>query len=331
MHRTFNAVAAAVLLAAVGPSAAVAPATIDCGRVLGVSRTIEIDTHGGVLVGAQYVDTDKGLLADREVVLTFDDGPFGANTRSILDSLDRECAKATFFSVGRMALAYPGVLKEVAARGHTIGGHTLSHANLGRGGLGRAEAEIERGFSALAHALGAPVAPLFRFPYLSDPRAVRDYLGRRDVAVVGIDVDSFDTRTLSSARIADNIMQGLARHGRGVVLMHDLKVGTAKALPEILRRLRQGGYRLVHLRARSSVITQAASDASIVELTAKRAKPSIKTTPVARPRVEKVSAVIVRHRKKPDARALIKVKGRKARRLRKAEVPPDMVTRMVTK
>ena len=63
-------------------------------------------------------------------MLTFDDGPWPSNTRAVLDALAQHCTKATFFPIGKHALWHPEILKEVAAAGHTIGGHTWSHANL---------------------------------------------------------------------------------------------------------------------------------------------------------------------------------------------------------
>ena len=60
-------------------------------------------------------------------MLTFDDGPMPWITTSILDTLDQHCTKATFFSVGRMAIAYPETTRAIMLRGHTLGTHTWSH------------------------------------------------------------------------------------------------------------------------------------------------------------------------------------------------------------
>ena len=89
---------------------------------LGVSRIIEIDTTGGPWFGTPR--GDPTFLAPGEVVLTFDDGPTPKYTRPILSALAAHCTKATFFMLGEMAAEYPDLVKEVAAQGHTIGGHT---------------------------------------------------------------------------------------------------------------------------------------------------------------------------------------------------------------
>jgi hypothetical protein len=96
---------------------------------LGVSRVVEIDTTGGPGFGFEHFK-QIDFLADKEVVLTFDDGPWPANTPAVLKALADECTKAVFFSIGKHATYHPEILKQVAAAGHTVGTHTWSHANL---------------------------------------------------------------------------------------------------------------------------------------------------------------------------------------------------------
>src|SRR5438128_272803 len=86
---------------------------------LGVSRTIIVDPAEHRAIGAmQYHETLP--LGDREVVLTFDDGPRPPNTEQILEILARECVKATYFIIGRNARQFPEVLRKVHDAGHTI-------------------------------------------------------------------------------------------------------------------------------------------------------------------------------------------------------------------
>ncbi|HEY5827687.1 MAG TPA: polysaccharide deacetylase family protein, partial [Hyphomicrobiaceae bacterium] len=110
-------------------------------NALGTSRTVEVDTSKGPLYGFQY--KDQNFLGDGEVVLTFDDGPLRSYTVPVLEALAAHCTKATFFVVGRMAVADPEMVKEYDRRGHTIGTHTWSHVNLRAASPARARAEIE--------------------------------------------------------------------------------------------------------------------------------------------------------------------------------------------
>jgi len=219
------------------------------------SRTIEIDTTGGPWFGAPYGDHD--FLAAGEVVLTFDDGPAPRSTPHILAALAAACVKATFFMVGEMAAEYPDLVREVAEQGHTIGTHTWSHRNLKRLPEDKMKAEIEAAFTLVAKEAGAPIAPFFRYPYLSDSPATVAYLKSRNIAQFAIDVDSYDWRTRNAQSVVRRVMAGLERRGRGIILLHDIHPSTAAAMPELLAQLKAKGYRIVELRAKAPVETLA--------------------------------------------------------------------------
>src|SRR5579863_10693796 len=109
----------------------VAPAALaaDCPEhpnALGTSRTLVVDPREHPRLGAmQYSETLP--LADHEVVLTFDDGPLPRNSNQVLDILASQCIKATFFTIGRMAEAYPEGVRKLRDAGHSIGTHSLTH------------------------------------------------------------------------------------------------------------------------------------------------------------------------------------------------------------
>src|SRR5262249_13620901 len=157
-----------------------------------------------------------------EVVLTFDDGPLPKYTQPILAALAAECTKATFFVLGEMAAEFPEMVQETAAAGHTIGTHTWSHPNLKRLSDAAARTEIEATIAAVEQAAKQPIAPFFRFPYLSERAQVVEYLKSRDIAMFAIDIDSFDWRTHDKSRVVRHVMAGLKGRGKGIVLMHDI-------------------------------------------------------------------------------------------------------------
>jgi peptidoglycan-N-acetylglucosamine deacetylase len=257
--RTFAKAIGLACSVLVGPLAP-ALAQHSCGPgVLGVSRTIEVDTGSGPRFGFQYKELD--LLAEGEVVLTFDDGPLRAYTRPVLEALAAQCVKATFFLVGRMAVADTEMVQEIDRRGHTVGIHTWSHAKLSTMSPQRARAEIELGFSAVQQALGKPVAPFFRFPYLADSNPMMAHLKERQVATFSIDVDSKDFRTRDPASVHRRVMSDLARTRKGIILFHDIQPSTARALPGLLADLKARGYRVVHLEPKDSATTVAEFDA----------------------------------------------------------------------
>ena len=150
---------------------------------LGIGRTVEIDTTGGPGFGFEHFK-DLDFLRDKEVVLTFDDGPWPVNTPAVLKTLADECTTGIFFPIGKHATYYPEILKQVMAAGHSVGSHTWSHAALVNKKLTEQQRkdEIEKGFSAVKWALGGKSpAPFFRFPALQHPPEMVTYLGSRNI------------------------------------------------------------------------------------------------------------------------------------------------------
>jgi peptidoglycan/xylan/chitin deacetylase (PgdA/CDA1 family) len=94
-------------------------------------------------------------LSDKEVMLTFDDGPAHPYTDKILDVLASECVRSTFFIVGRMAKAHPELIRRTYDEGHTIGTHTMTHPRRFRSlTVERARQEIDDGIETVTAALG---------------------------------------------------------------------------------------------------------------------------------------------------------------------------------
>lgn len=233
---------------------------------LGVSRLVEIDTTGGPGFGFGHFK-QLDFLTDKEVVLTFDDGPWPVNTPSVLKALADECTRAVFFPIGKHASYHPEILKQVAAAGHTIGSHTWSHANLNSKKMTDqlARDEIEKGYSAVKLALGAAPSPFFRFPQLQHGPAAMAYLGSRNIAMFSCDLDSFDFRSKDAAQVVNTVMTKLDKQGKGIILMHDFQKHTAEALPTLLQRLKAGGYKVVQMRARAPLQTLAEYDEAMVK------------------------------------------------------------------
>ncbi|MGE0022082.1 MAG: polysaccharide deacetylase family protein [Hyphomicrobium sp.] len=253
-----------------------------CNRAdaLGVSRVVEIDTASGPEFGDQYHKSEPHLLDEGEVVLTFDDGPMRRYTLPILDALDEECVKATFFSVGRMAIADPATLQEVARRGHTIGTHTWSHKKLSTLDAPGVEREVELGLSSVAAAAGVPVAPFFRFPYLGHSKASLAYIKGRGLGVFGIHVDSKDFRTRSPGVVLRNVLAQLEHEKKGILLFHDIQPSTAGALASLLAELKARGFKVVHMVPKQAAVTLPEYDA-IAEKALKAKSVAAANTPLA--------------------------------------------------
>lgn len=248
-------------------------------NALGIARVVEIDTTGGPGFGFEHFK-QLDFLRDHEVVLTFDDGPWPLNTPSVLKTLTDECTTAIFFPIGKHSTYYPEILKQVAAAGHTIGSHTWSHAALTNKKLteDQRKEEIEKGFSAVKWALGTSPSSFFRFPALQHPPEMVTYLGTRNIAMFSCDLDSFDFKARNPQQVIDVTMKKLDKLSKGIILMHDFQKHTAEALPELLHRLKAGGYKVVKMIAKAPVQTIAHYDDEIL----KDAKlPTVSSRPVS--------------------------------------------------
>ncbi len=270
--------AAAPSPAPAAPAPAAKPACAN-PDALGIGRIVEIDTTGGPGFGFEHFK-QLDFLRDKEVVLTFDDGPWPNNTPAVLKALADQCTTGIFFAIGKHATYHPEILKQVAAAGHTVGAHTWSHANLNGKKMTEqaAKDEIEKGFSAVKWALGSAPAPFFRFPALQHPPAMVTYLGSRNIAMFSCDIDSFDFKSRNAQQVVDTVMKKLDKVGKGIILMHDFQKHTAQALPELLRRLKAGGYKVVKMRAKAPVQTIAQYDEELL----KNVKlPTVSTQPIS--------------------------------------------------
>jgi peptidoglycan/xylan/chitin deacetylase (PgdA/CDA1 family) len=218
---------------------------------LGTSRTIVVDPTEHPKIGTmQYAETLP--LQDHEVVLTFDDGPIPKHSNQILAILAAECVKATFFEVGRMATEHPEGVRKLMAAGHSVGTHTQNHPlTMNRMPIEAARKEIDDGIASVTAALGDPaqLSPFMRIPGLLRASAVEDYLGSKGIQTWSADFPADDWRHVSPQKVHDLAISRIAAKGKGILLLHDIQQRTVTALPAILRDLKAGGYRIVHVEA----------------------------------------------------------------------------------
>jgi peptidoglycan/xylan/chitin deacetylase (PgdA/CDA1 family) len=225
----------------------------DCPRpgTLGTARVLEVDAKTTPRVGrVQFPETLP--LADKEIVLTFDDGPNPPTTKRVLTALANECVQATFFLIGQSAAAHPDLVKTIAAAGHSIGHHTWSHPNAGQIPFAAAVDNITRGIAADQAALHgaastAPTTGFFRFPYFVSTPALLDDVNARGLVVFGADLWASDWNPMTPAQELNLITARVRKAGRGIILFHDTKARTAAMLPDFLRFLRENGYHIVHV------------------------------------------------------------------------------------
>lgn len=193
--------------------------------------------------------------AGAQVAITIDDGPDPAVTPELLDLLDAEGVRATFFCIAARAAEHPALLREMVRRGHDIQNHSHAHRHdFSLSGPKKLEAEISRAQQTLAdltgrlpHAFRAPAG--LRNPLL-DP-----VLHRLGLHLVSWTRRGFDTRDANPARVLARLGRGLA--AGDILLLHDghaRRSGSGRpvlleVLPPLLARCRAAGLGTTTLAA----------------------------------------------------------------------------------
>ena len=302
-----------------------------CGRTkaLGVTRTVTLDTKGGARFGKSHGGA-REFLKEKEVVLTFDDGPAPGTTTKVLHELDRHCAKATFFMVGRMVKHNGSLARKVAAKGHTVAPHTHSHNNLAQISNDEAIEDVNRGIRVLRGAVGESMAPFFRFPYLSENQAVNRYLARRNYGVFAVDVDSKDYKAPNAEAMVNRVMTKLAKKGKGIILLHDIKKVTARGIGMLLDRLHEEGYRIVHIKGKTGaapdeplLISDAKPEGTVVP-SSQVAAVSTNSVPEIRLSRKKIKSRILVTPKSTQTRAPIRIAATSGTRLSRDNYGPKI-------
>jgi peptidoglycan/xylan/chitin deacetylase (PgdA/CDA1 family) len=217
---------------------------------LGTSRILPLDPAQYPRVGHMQYPASLPLN-DKEVIITFDDGPLPPYSNEILDILASQCVKVTYFMVGEMARAYPAVVRRVYEEGHTIGTHSEDHpTRFGQLPLEKMRHEIDWGISDVSAALGDPkyLAPFFRIPGLARSDVVESELASRGLIVFSSDTVADDWhRHIKPNQIIALAMRRLEALGKGILLLHDIHPATAAALPGLLQQLKDSGFHIVQV------------------------------------------------------------------------------------
>ncbi len=194
-----------------------------------------------------YPTVTHGPRDRKQVALTFDDGPDPEVTPLVLDALAKYDTRATFFAIGKSLADHPQLARDIAGGGHELGNHSWRHLRLQSFlAVADQEREIERGARAIGAVTGSETAPLYRSPLgIKSPPMARA-AHRMRLTLVAWSLHSHDSRSSDPDRIAWRVLSRI-RPG-DIVLMHDghdlpgrHRLGAARALPSILRGLRERG------------------------------------------------------------------------------------------
>jgi peptidoglycan/xylan/chitin deacetylase (PgdA/CDA1 family) len=241
-----NLVALACGAAGAGAIGAFGPSALTIGLPAALFLGLCADGIARPRSSLAYPTVTHGPRDRNRVALSFDDGPDPEVTPLVLDALAKWDTNATFFTIGAALAEHPQVGLDIVAAGHELGNHSWSHGRLqGFLDVDEQEREIERGARAIT-ALTGEAAPLFRAPMgLKTPPLARAAY-RKGLTLVAWSLHSRDSFISDPERIARRVLSRI-RPG-DIVVMHDghdlpgrHRLGAARALPRILRGLREKG------------------------------------------------------------------------------------------
>ena len=179
---------------------------------------------------------------DNKVALSFDCAWGVDYTDSLLETLEKEHVRVTFFTVQFWAEKYPDYIKKISDMGHEIGTHSATHSYMSRLSETEIKTELETSCAAIEKVTGKEVE-LFRPPYGDYDDLLIDTSNAMGLYPIQWDVDSLDWKDLSASDIASRIVSQ-AKSG-SIILMHNNGLHTAEALPIVIDTLKANGFEFV--------------------------------------------------------------------------------------
>lgn len=161
----------------------------------------------------------RGPRCGEDVYLSFDDGPHPEHTPALLDLLDAQGARASFFLIGRKVERYPGLVKRIVDGGHALGNHSYNHASFDRLSLREQLLEIERTDRLLAAFDGQPRHG-FRPPRGKLSLSLMLHFARHRRSMVYWSYDSRDYRSPAAGELVRQLRDAPPVAG-DIILLHD--------------------------------------------------------------------------------------------------------------
>jgi len=189
----------------------------------------------------------NGPTDAKVVALTFDDAPDNTFTPLVLDALKEAGVQATFFVVGQRVEKYPEVMRRIVQEGHVVGNHSYSHANLPKLSDADFRSQITRTDELIRQYTGY-VPSYIRPPYGNINEEQLKWFAGQHRKVVNWNVDSLDWKGLTKDEVAANILDHVKPGA--IILQHSgggvgaELTGTVEALPIVIAKLREQGYRM---------------------------------------------------------------------------------------
>lgn len=179
---------------------------------------------------------------EKKISISFDCAWGTEYTDELLDVLERENVRATFFMVEFWTEKYPEYVKKIDEKGHEIGTHSATHSYMSKLSEEEIRQELTSSSQAIEEVTGKKTQ-LFRPPYGDYDDLLIDTAKSMGLYSIQWDVDSLDWKDLSANDIAMRVINRV--QNGSIILCHNNGLHTAEALPIILDTLKNKGYEFV--------------------------------------------------------------------------------------
>jgi peptidoglycan-N-acetylglucosamine deacetylase len=184
-------------------------------------------------------------IPEKEIAISFDDGPVATNTAAILEILQQQNIKAVFFCIGSRIAGHEDILKQIYSAGHIIGNHSYSHhfwfdmfsSKKMLNDLRQMDDEVKK-------VIGIKPT-LFRPPYGVTNPNLKTAIVKGKYSAIGWSVRSMDTVIKDEKKLLTKVTAAI--QPGAVFLFHDTSIATIKMLPTFLQEVKKRGYNIVPL------------------------------------------------------------------------------------
>ena len=179
---------------------------------------------------------------EKKIAISFDCAWGVDYTDKLLDIMQKNGVRCTFFAVQFWVEKYPEYAQKIVDAGHELGTHSRTHSYMSKLSEEEIRDELTTSAKAIEKATGQKTN-LFRAPYGDYDDLLIDTARSMGLYTIQWDVDSLDWKNLSGTEIALRIVNG-AKNG-SIILCHNNGLHTAEALPMIFSTLQNRGYEFV--------------------------------------------------------------------------------------
>lgn len=186
----------------------------------------------------------EGVVYEKQIAFVFDDGGVNLSperTDQLLDILKTARVHATFFQTGQSVRENPYLTRKIAAKGHTVASHSMTHTALSRIGLMEAFKDIDKGQEEVTACTGQEV-PFIRLPFDASNDELNQYLRQKKITVFYENISAHDWQITDTSELYDQIIKSVEREKGGILLLHENNAASLIVLPYLLEELRTRGF-----------------------------------------------------------------------------------------